>query len=311
MFGWKKALGKVINADRQKLESSYSFQHDPHAGHPVLVAKMNRYFAGHPVEGERFRREMEFINELPKKLQDPVLWEVYSVFPYPFIYAYDPSSVHVYFDEEADMHYVMHASKRLYYPRTFRSVTEIQKHYTYLSAEQDDLSPHNYFHRRSEYTSGDVVADLGAAEGNFSLSIVENVKSLFVLESDPLWIEALHKTFEPWKDKVQIIQKFAGSRNDEQMITLDELFAMGNLTVVKMDIEGAEIGVLESSRMLSTAQPLDLMVAAYHRQSDAVNIRSILEQRGFQASTTDGYMLFPYDWQMPPYFRKGMVFGCK
>ncbi len=69
MFGWKKAVGKVISADRQKLESSYSFQHDPHAGHPVLVAKMNRYFAGHPVEGERFRREMEFINELPKSFR--------------------------------------------------------------------------------------------------------------------------------------------------------------------------------------------------------------------------------------------------
>lgn len=47
-----------------------------------------------------------------------------------------------------------------------------------------------------------MIADIGSAEGNFSLSNIENVKKVYLFESDKEWIEALEATFRPWRDKV-------------------------------------------------------------------------------------------------------------
>jgi predicted RNA methylase len=55
--------------------------------------------------------------------------------------------------------------------------------------------------KSSRYTTSvfnqadDVVADLGAAEGNFSLSIINKVKKIYIFEYDKEWVEALKAPF--------------------------------------------------------------------------------------------------------------------
>jgi hypothetical protein len=211
---------------------------------------MNQYFSEHPVEGKLFSKELEFINTKAGLLHTEEERERYSIYPYPFVFTYNYKDAEVFRDEEAQMFYTHLDGKRLYFHKGFTNSEDVQKHFTYLSAEQDPESPHRYFNDYFSVNSEDIVADLGAAEGNFSLSVVDKVKELFILEADPIWIEALHKTFEPWKDKVHIINKYAGVKNDSKNVTLDEQFKETSLSVLKMDIEGAEISVLQNAQSL-------------------------------------------------------------
>ncbi len=76
----------------------------------------------------------------------------------------------------------------------------------------------------SNVKDNDILSDIGAAEGNFSLSVIDKVQHVYLFETDNDWIEALEKTFEPWKEKVSIIHKFVGNKDTDTCITLDSFF---------------------------------------------------------------------------------------
>ena len=69
-----------------------------------------------------------------------------------------------------------------------------------------------------------VVANIGAAEGFFSLDVVERVRHVYLSESAPDWMKVLRATFLPYKDKIMIVTMFVGNRADDNFITLDEFF---------------------------------------------------------------------------------------
>ncbi len=56
--------------------------------------------------------------------------------------------------------------------------------------------------------AGDVLVDVGTAEGIFSIDKMDKIKKLYVIETDAEWIEALKCTFSNYIDKVIIIEKF-------------------------------------------------------------------------------------------------------
>ena len=85
-------------------------------------------------------------------------------------------------------------------------------------------SPHRYLTESFTIGQNDVLADIGAAEGNFSLAVIEKVKKIYIFEYDQEWIEALRATFAPWSDKVEIINKFVSDKNDEYHIRFDTFF---------------------------------------------------------------------------------------
>ena len=82
----------------------------------------------------------------------------------------------------------------------------------------------------------------GCAEGYSSLEIIEEAKHVYLFEQDEQWLEAIRATFEPWQDKVTIVQKYVSDHNSSREQTLDDFF--NNQTnehlFLKMDIEGAE-----------------------------------------------------------------------
>ena len=53
----------------------------------------------------------------------------------------------------------------------------------------------------------EIVVDIGAADGNFGLSIIEKVSKLYLFEPQKSWHKALQATFKPWEDKVEIVSK--------------------------------------------------------------------------------------------------------
>ncbi|MFI5335486.1 MAG: hypothetical protein ACHQ5A_01790, partial [Opitutales bacterium] len=125
------------------------------------------------------------------------------VFPYPFTAGYRPATHPVHFDAAAGLHWVDHGGKKLYW-RADRKAKRIPGDYAALLAEQDEQSPHRYLVPGFEVQPGDIVADVGCAEGNFALEVVERAGHVYLFEADERWVGALKATFRPWQDKVTI-----------------------------------------------------------------------------------------------------------
>lgn len=217
------------------------------------------------------------------------------------------------FDESVGMHYVLADGKRVYYPKSY-SREMVFASYRFICIEQDENSPHCYLDERFQVNEGDVVIDAGVAEGNFALEVIDKVKKIYLIECEHEWVEALEKTFEPWKEKVIIIEKMLGNMDDETHISIDGLLNGEKVNFIKMDIEGAETDALcGASSTLKENEDLKCAICAYHRSNAENTIKDILTQNQFQVSTTKGYMFFKEDDDslINAELRRGIVRGVK
>jgi Methyltransferase FkbM domain len=301
-----KQLIKSNNAGLKNRPAAITYTNNSPDKFEGLLQSLNSYFLNNPAEKERYEKELNFLNT-PFEPALGIEKILYSIIPYPFIFDYNYKDVDVHRDEEAGMFYVYLDGKKLYYHKGFTNIIDIQKSFTFICIEQHPDSPHRYLDNFFSVNADDVVTDIGAAEGNFSLMIVDKVKELIIIEAEEIWIEALHKTFEPWKDKVRIINKFAGAQNDANTITLDKIAAKNKLTALKMDIEGAEISVLQAAESFIKENNIKMAVTTYHRQTDAEDIKAIVEKNNYGTVFSSGFMLFIYDKLTPPYFRRGLI----
>jgi len=235
------------------------------------------------------------------------------VFPYPFQYKYKRQDISVYKDDKLKLKYILFDGKRLYFKRT-STTRGIKRNYNYLLIEQDLNSPHRYLTDSFNIGSNDILVDVGAAEGNLALSVIEKVKKVFLFETDASWIEALEATFSPWKDKVEIINKFVSNKNDETNISLDQFFSEKEVfNFLKIDAEGAEAEILNGcDTILSSDRPLKLALCCYHKPNDEKEFNDFLVKRGFSVSFSQGYMIFnePKTFS-PPFLRRGIIRAAK
>lgn len=204
-------------------------------------------------------------------------------------------SMTVYFDELKGLKYIDFFGKKLYLSRkmkTFFDNTGIER-VSNLWFEQDESSPHKYF--KNCDVSG-VVVDCGACEGNFSLYNIEKIEKLFLVECDEGWVEALKATFEPYKEKVVICNKFLGGRCDKEHITLDELLAGLEPDYIKMDIEGDEVEVLHGAEtLLKNNKNCKWNVCVYHKKNHADEIRKLFRRYNIETKFSEGFINFIYD----------------
>jgi hypothetical protein len=231
------------------------------------------------------------------------------IFPYPFHNNYSPDNIEVFYDQERSMRYVLQDGKRLYFKKLWKE-KKIKQAYSDLMREQDINSPHRYLADTFAAESNDVVADIGAAEGNFSLAIIEEVKKIYLFEYDNEWIEALKATFAPWPEKVEIINKYITDHNDDSHIRFDTFFeSKQDVTFLKIDVDGAEEVVLNSCKgLFSIHQPLKIALCTYHQNEDEKKLTSILKDYGFLVTPSKGYMINYYDKKMKaPYLRRGLI----
>ena len=129
------------------------------------------------------------------------------IFPYCFVRKYKLQNVVVYEDDSCGLLYVLQEGKRMYFPAAW-SRGAVVKYYNGLLIEQDAQSPHRYEYGSFRVEQGDVVVDVGTAEGNFALLVAERARKLYLFEGDVSWLEPLRKTFEPWHEKVTIVNKY-------------------------------------------------------------------------------------------------------
>ncbi|MDP1813426.1 MAG: FkbM family methyltransferase [Leadbetterella sp.] len=237
------------------------------------------------------------------------------IFPYNFPEKYKPEDILIEKDSEKGLLYTLWEGKKLYFKNGHQR-KKAQVYFNSLLLEQDPLSPHRYLTDNFDVHAGDVIVDVGAAEGNFSLSVIEKVKQVYIFEVEKDWIKALEATFEPWKEKVEIVQKYVSDEDTMDAIKLDTFFNNGQtVNFIKADVEGAEAQVVNGAAGLIKSQSnLKIAVCTYHRQSDAEELDKLLKNKGFVNRFSDKYMIFHYgktNVVKPPYLRKAVLRGIK
>ncbi len=265
-----------------------------------LHRKILKYYSSLP-ENEVSEEQKEVLNYLET---NPV-----TIFPYSFSSEYSPEKIEVHTDIANGLHYVMQEGKRLYFIKRWTK-KRIQRAYADLSREQHPESPHRYFSEEFKAGPDDVIADIGAAEGNFSLSVIEKVKKIYLVEYDREWIRALNATFAPWKGKIEIISKYVADYEDDKHITLGTLIRMNNdITFLKIDVDGDEQKVLDgASDLLSGKKKLKIALCTYHKANDERDFTLLLENKGFLVTPSAGYMIHYYDKKLvKPWLRRGLI----
>ena len=233
------------------------------------------------------------------------------IFPYPFHDNYSPDTINVIYDYEKGMNYVMQEGKRLYFKKRWNA-SRIKKAYADLLREQDENSPHRYLTDTFTVGKNDVIADIGAAEGNFSLSVIDKVRKIYLFERDNEWIAALEATFAPWADRVEIINKYVSDHNDTSHIMIDTFFENHkDITFLKIDVDGGETAVLEScKKMLESGISFKIALCTYHNNNDEKEFTELLKQYAFNISPSRGYMINYYDKRLEaPFLRRGLIRG--
>lgn len=235
---------------------------------------------------------------------------------YPYKKIKDISSIDVQYDSTLKMPYVLHEGKRLYYPKSY-TCEKCESSYRFVIAYDQILgggylekAPHCYQTSAFKVEEGDVLVDCGAAEGLFSLDVIDRVSHAFLIEADAVWLPALQATFAPYKDKVTIIPKYLSDKNDKHNVTLATLLANHTESCfIKMDIEGAEKQVVKCSMdFLKSRENVRLVCCTYHYQHDAEELSELFEAIGYKYTFSDGYLLFAlYDNLEPPYLRHVLI----
>jgi hypothetical protein len=232
-----------------------------------------------------------------------------TVFPYDFQKKYRKEDSVVFLDAATGLRYVLHENKRLYFKRSYGD-HQIKSLYHGLQLDQDPDSPHLYLTEDFVLNGDDVIADIGAAEGNFSLSNIEKVNKVYLFEYDPEWIEALEATFRPWKDKVVICNKFVSNTDSETTVSMDTFTKTHNeISFLKVDIEGEEANFLEGAQLfLQSKTNLKMAICTYHKQQDEKEFTAILKQNFFEVNASQRFMIFLHDHTIKePFLRRGLL----
>ena len=236
-----------------------------------------------------------------------------AVFPYDFQNKYIAENIEVLDDKVKGLRYVMLNGRKLYFKKRW-SKRRIRHSFNELTKEQDPKSPHCYLNDQFLIEDGEVLVDIGVAEGNFALEAVEKASRIIMFETDVEWIEALKATFEPWKDKVLIVNKFVSDITNSKNTTLDDFIKPDEkITFLKIDVDGAESRLMKGcKRILAEQKPLKLAICTYHKHQDEEEFNSLLIRNGFETTHSDGFILFYYDKKMKaPYLRRGLIRATK
>lgn len=211
-----------------------------------------------------------------------------KIFNYSFTDNYEKTEIKVYFDEKSSMYYVYHYGKRMYFSSNYKNEDAVRSYYQSILIEQDEESPHRYLSKEFDVGPGDVVIDAGAAEGNFSLEVIDRISRLYIIEADENWIEALKATFAPYADKVTIIQAYCSSYDEGKFRRLDGLIKE-KVNFIKMDIEGNEWdALLGSEKLIEKSSAVRLAVCCYHADYDQTLIENVMDNMEIMHCTSRG-----------------------
>lgn len=249
-------------------------------------------------------REKEIKNIVDYLKENPL-----DIFNYPFVKKYDEIEFDVEFDVNKGLYYTFYYGKKMFFSRKFKSEKEVKSYYKSVCVEQDFKSPHRYLTDIFTVPKDAVVIDAGVAEGNFALSVIEYVKRIYLFEPDEEWAEALRYTFEPYENKVVLINKSISNYINGKTTTIDSEIGE-KIDFIKMDIEGEEYYALEGAEKTIEKSPnMQCVICTYHQEFAYEIINKFLLGHGFNTQPSKGYMWYPCETfgERAPILRRGLI----
>lgn len=220
------------------------------------------------------------------------------------------SDVKVHYSKCYKRYYVLIGNNRMYMKESM-SIYSIQIYVHALMAEQEKESPHLYLRPEKE----SIIADVGAAEGFFTLLHLKEAKYVYLFESDPEWIDALRLTFKPFEGKVDIIERFVGDQNTERMVSLDSFFKEKEIDYLKADIEGSELSMLQGAKCILKNHIKQCSIAVYHNEGDYDMVIKTLRENKFFLMNSPNFMIAWWDFKKKvspdQIVRRGILYGEK
>lgn len=156
---------------------------------------------------------------------------------------------------------------------------------------------HNYFHPLTPVSAGDVVIDVGAAEGLFALLALQRGARVVAVEPSPVFVASMQRTFQRHvPGRVTICPVAASDRegwaslspepllstvgtagadleNNVRLLPLDRLLSdLANVTFIKADVEGHEMKMLQGASGLIRRFRPKLAITCYHEENDPAAI---------------------------------------
>jgi len=250
---------------------------------------------------EEIKKVIDFLNKNPLEL-----------FPYNFIFNYNAKDIKVYLDKEEKLKYVLLDDKKLYFKKRW-SKFRIKKALNQLLIEQDPQSPHRYLTDNFNINENSIVADIGCAEANFSLEIIDKVKHIYLFEANNIWSKPLKKTFEKYKDKVTIVNKKLSNFSSESTIDADSFFKGKKINFLKIDVDGNEKEVMSGlSNIIENSKQMQVALCTYHSQNDFEKYSNYFRDNNYEVEHSNGYTVFYWDKNLSyPFLRRGLIRATK
>ncbi len=231
-----------------------------------------------------------------------------DIFCYDYINKYNLDDITV--TEENGLFYTTLNGRKIYLSRDYDSPEKAKKYFLSLLVEQDMDSPHRYLTDDFNVSENSIIVDAGAAEGIFSIGLVNRCRKIYMIEPDANWCEALERTFSGYSDKVEIINKCVSNYYDYSTTTIDDIVHEEQIDFLKMDIEGEEFYALQGGEnLLRRSINAKCVVCTYHQEFAYYAIKSLLQEYGFDVEHSDGYMWYieHFNSMRPPVLRRGLI----
>ena len=222
---------------------------------------------------------------------------------------YDQDKINVNYDPQRKMKYVNFDNQKKIFFKKKWSKKRIQKAFNQLLIEQDENSPHRYLTKSFDVNENTIVADIGCAEANFSLDVVDKVKHIYLFETNNVWDMPLKSTFQKYSEKVTIVNKKFSNVDDSMSINGSKFLKEKGVNFIKIDVDGYEEEVMTNlESLIQKSKEMKIALCTYHAQEDYEKYSKILKSFGFEVSHSNGYMIFYWDKNLDyPYLRRGVL----
>lgn len=174
----------------------------------------------------------------------------------------------------------------LYWPKDFN----LADLYRVLAECFCEADWHFYEVGETRVEAGDVVVDCGAAEGTFSLRVLDRAKEIVIFEPSPLFVKSLRQTFADCP-QVAVVPAAVSDQEGEAFLEGDSLYGrVGDkragvpirLTTIdqwgaetgspvhflKADVEGFEMALLRGAAQTIKRYRPKLAITVYHPEND-------------------------------------------
>ena len=222
---------------------------------------------------------------------------------------YKEDEIEVLFDEALKLKYVNYKKGKPMYFKKKWSKSRIQKALNQLYIEQDINSPHRYLTDDFNVDKETIVADIGCAEANFSLDIVDKVKHIYLFETNNVWEEPLNATFRKYKDKITIVNKKFSNTDSKNSINGSKFLKEKGVSFLKIDVDGHEDEVISNlEELISESKKMKIALCTYHSNDDFNKYSKLLQKYNYNITHSKGYMIFYWDKKLDkPYLRRGVL----